>query len=85
MQLNCANLVNELIPSQINQLSTLSNIIITSAVNKRNMPNPIIFTKTPANKNEAHAILKGGSYSIVNNFPAPKITYNSSMVNVDAN
>ena len=43
------------------------------------------FTKTPVNKNDAHAMLKEEAYSIVNNIPATEITSNGSMANAEAN
>ena len=36
------------------------------------------------NENEVHAFFKDGAYSIINNVPAPKITNNGSMANVEA-
>ena len=55
-----------------------------SEAKKRNMPDPMAFTKMPINKNEVHVMLKGGAYSIVNNVPTSKITNNGSMANLEA-
>ena len=51
MQLNHANLVNELTLSQINQLSILVNQTITNEAKKRRISEPMDFTKTPVNEN----------------------------------
>ena len=84
LQLNHANLVNEVAPYQIHQLSTLVNKMITNESKKRSMPNSMAFTKVTINENEVHAILKCGAYSRVNNAYAPKITRNGSIANVGA-
>ena len=79
MKLNHSNLAHELITLQMCQSSDLLNQIITIEGKKRNMPHPMDFTKTPVNKNEVHATLKGVACSIVNNVPMPKITNSGSM------